>query len=239
MKNRTGKLYLRIAVLLAAIIVPATVFGQDADKQARVAAFKQAVQKSLAGLRKYEWIETTTVSFKGEVKSQKQNRCYYGADGKIQKVPIAEAAPPQEQSGRRGPIRNKIIEKKKEEMTDYMKQAVALVHQYVPPDPALIQYSKDVKKVSVEPIEPNRTLRVSFRDFIKMGDLFSGTLNVQSNAILNLNISTWVESEKDVVTVAVSFSQLPDGTSYTNRSVLDAKSKNIKVVVENSGHRPL
>lgn len=241
MTNRNESLKLRSALLLAVLLIPASAFGQGSEQEQRVATFKQAVQQSMAGLRKYEWIETTTVSLKGEVKSQKQNRCYYGADGRIQKVPIGEAAPPQEQpSGRRGGrIKGRIIAKKTGEMTDYMKQAVSLVHQYVPPDPALIAYSKDTNKVAVDPIEPNRVVRVSFRDFIKAGDLLAATLNLQSNAILDVNVSTWLESQKDGITLAVGFSQLPDGTSYSSRSILDAKSKQIKVVVENSGHRPL
>lgn len=241
MTNRNESLKLRSALLLAALLIPASAFGQGSEQEQRVATFKQAVQQSMAGLRKYEWIETTTVSLKGEVKSQKQNRCYYGADGRIQKVPIGEAAPPQEQpSGRRGGrIKGRIIAKKTGEMTDYMKQAVSLVHQYVPPDPALIAYSKDNNKVAVDPIEPNRVVRVSFRDFIKAGDLLAATLNLQSNAILDVNVATWLESQKDGITLAVGFSQLPDGTSYSSRSILDAKSKQIKVVVENSGHRPL
>ncbi len=40
-------------------------------------------------LAQYQWIETTVISLKGEEKSRKQNQCYYGADGKVQKVPVA------------------------------------------------------------------------------------------------------------------------------------------------------
>lgn len=242
MQNQIRKSKPRIAACMAVILIAVTIMAQETEQQKRVAAFKQAVHQSMAGLRKYEWIETTTVMLKGEVKSQKQNRCYYGADGKIQKVPVGEAdSPPQEQpTGRRGGrLKGRIIAKKKGEMTDYMKQAVDLVHQYVPPDPALIQYSKDVKKVAVESVDPNRVVRVSFHDFIKAGDLLSATLSIQPNAILDVNVSTWLESQTDGITLVVGFSQLPDGTSYSSRTTLDAKSKNIKVVVENSGHRPL
>lgn len=242
MQSQIRKSKLRIATCLAVTLIAVTIMAQETEQQKRVAAFKQAVQQSMAGLRKYEWIETTTVMLKGEVKSQKQNRCYYGSDGKIQKVAVGEAdSPPQEQSkGRRGGrLKGRIIAKKKEEMTDYMKQAVDLVHQYIPPDPALIQYSKDAKKVVVESVDPNRVVRVSFHDFIKAGDLLSATLSIQPNAILDVNVSTWLESHTDGITLVVSFSQLPDGTSYSSRTTLDAKSKNIKVVVENSGHRPL
>ena len=59
----------------------------------------------------------------------------------------------------------------------------------------------------------------------------------QSNAILAVNVSTWLESQKDGITLAVGFSKLHDGTSYASRTILDARSKDIKVVVENSGHR--
>jgi len=241
MLNQYKRLKLRAALIIAVFVIPAAGFAQVSEQEQRVAAFKRAVQQSMAGLHKYEWIETTTVSLKGEVKSQKINRCYYGADGRIQKVPMGEASPPQEQSSgrRRGRIKSRIIAKKTGEMTDYMKQAVSLVHQYVPPDPALIAYSKDAKRMAVEPVEPNRVIRVSFHDFIKAGDLLSGTLNVQANAILEINVSTWLESQQDGITLAVGFTQLPDGTSYTSRTVLNAPSKHIQVVVENSGHRPL
>ena len=36
-----------------------------------------------------------------------------------------------------------------------------------------------------------------------------------------------------------SFATLSDGTSYTAQTTLDAKAKNVRVVTENSGHRPV
>ena len=52
---------------------------------------KQWLQASQAQLRAYEWIETTVVAKGGEEKSRSQNRCYYGVDGKLQKVPVASS----------------------------------------------------------------------------------------------------------------------------------------------------
>jgi hypothetical protein len=54
-----------------------------AAKKDHAAAVKESLQKSLAALRQYQWVETTTVSMKGEEKSRTQNNCYYGADGKV------------------------------------------------------------------------------------------------------------------------------------------------------------
>src|ERR1044071_7460717 len=59
--------------------------------QERAAALKQSMQESQAKLRQYEWTETTVVSLKGEEKARTQKRCYYGADGKVQKVPMGDA----------------------------------------------------------------------------------------------------------------------------------------------------
>src|SRR4029450_10334300 len=69
--------------------------------QERVAALKQSMQESQTKIRRYEWIETTIISLKGEEKGRTQKRCYYGADGKLQKLPIedAPAAQPPPASG--------------------------------------------------------------------------------------------------------------------------------------------
>ena len=178
---------------------------------------------------------------KGEVKSVKQNAVYYGADGKTQKTPMGEpAAAPQEQSsGRRGRLKAKVVANKKEELTEYMKAAVDLIGQYVPPNPDLIKYSKETNNIKVEQVEPNKVIRLSFPSFIKKGDLLSATLNLVSNSIVDVNISSYLESEKDKITLSVVFNQLGDGTSYTGKTTLTAPAKGVVVVVENSGYRPL
>ena len=58
-----------------------------------VAGLKQNLAESQKRLRQYEWIETTAISLKGEEKSRKQQRVYYGADGTLTKVPMGRAAP--------------------------------------------------------------------------------------------------------------------------------------------------
>ena len=198
---------------------------------------RQSLAQNKVRLSRYQWIETTTVSYKGDVKSVKQKSCYYGADGKIQKVDITPPAPPEQPSGRR--LKQKIVANKKEEMTDYMQQAVALIGLYVPPDPGLIQYSKETNNIKVTPPDQNGVVRINIPNFLKSGDLLSGGLNAMNNSITDINVSTYVDSANDVVTLAVTFSQLNDGTSYAGRSVLNAPSKNINVLVETSGYRPL
>ncbi len=132
-----------------------------------------------------------------------------------------------------------MVAKKKGEMTDYMNQAVALVGQYIPPDPGLIQYSKETNNIQVSSPDAQGVVSIDIPNFIKSGDMLAGMLNLAENNIVSININTHLDSDKDVITLAVTFSQLGDGTSYAGRSVLDAPSKQISVLVENSGYSPV
>jgi hypothetical protein len=123
-------------------------------------------------------------------------------------------------------------------MQEYMEQAVALIHKYAPPDPALIQKAKDAGRMQVQPGQAGM-VRAAFKDFVQPADAL--TIDVDAKALLlsALTISTYLEKKEEAVTLDVRFGTLADGTGYAARTTLDAKEKNIRVVVENTGHRPL
>src|SRR5262245_47607837 len=124
-----------LSTVLAILSLALPVFAQQPSAAERAAMLKATLAASQVVLRQYEWIETTVVSLKDEEKSRKQERCFYGADGKVTKVLLTQPAPEAKKRGLRG----RIAEAKKEELTDYMKEAVALARQYVPPDHNRIQ----------------------------------------------------------------------------------------------------
>jgi hypothetical protein len=200
--------------------------------QERVVALKASLAASQAILKQYEWMETTVVSLKGEEKSRQMNRCYHGADGKVQKVPVT-APPPEEK--KRG-LRGKIAESKKEEMADYMKEAVALVKQYVPPDQAKIQAAKDAGKASLTPL-PGQRVRLTFASYLKAGDSLALDVDLASNRPVEAKVSTYLDSQKEPVLLDVRFSTLDNNATYASVSTLEAKAKNLTVKVENSGYR--
>ena len=134
-------------------------------------------------------------------------------------------------------MRGKIIENKKEELTEYMQQAVGLVKLYVPPDPAKIQASKDAGKVSLDMLEPGKRIRLNFRDYLKPGDTLSVEVDIVGNRVLALKVSTYLETDKDHVSLDVRFATLPDATSYAAQTSLNAPAKNVAVNVTSSGHR--
>ncbi len=87
-----------IAIGIVAALMPGAAQTPPSPDQL-VAALKQNLAESQKKLRQYEWIETTAISLKGEEKSRKQQRVYYGADGKLTKVPMGEPKPAAEPSG--------------------------------------------------------------------------------------------------------------------------------------------
>jgi hypothetical protein len=127
-------------VLLAALALAQPAMAQaQSGLQEKLAAAKQAAAQSQQALRSYSWLEKTELSLKGEVKNEKVDMCRYGPDGKVQKTPAVEPPPPQKKRGLKG----KIIAKKTGEMKEELEAAVALVQQYVPPQPDLMHVKKD------------------------------------------------------------------------------------------------
>lgn len=220
-----------LTLCLAALALPG--LAQQPSAAERAALLKATMAASQAVLKQYEWIETTAVSLKGEEKSRKQERCYYGADGGVQKVEVTSTPEPATKRGLRG----KIAENKKEELTDYMKSAVALVKTYVPPSPAKIQSAKDAGKVSIDLLEPGKRARLNFRDYEKPGDNLGVEVDLANNRPLSLKVATYLEDAKDAVILDVRMGQLNDGTTYPADVTLDAKTKNLAVTVKNSGYR--
>jgi hypothetical protein len=233
-----------LGLAAAGLASHASATQDKATPEQRLAAFKTSLAENQKRLRGYEWVETTIISLKGEEKSRKQQRCYYGADGKVQKIAMGEKPAAKEASGgggggRRGGgrVKKQIVENKVEDIQDYMEAAAALIHQYVPPQAELVQKAKDAGKMAVNSVDAGK-VRLEFKDYVVPGDRFTIDLNAAANSIAAVNVNTYLEEPEDVVSLDVRFAALPDATSYPAQTTLDAKAQNIRVVIQNSGHRP-
>src|SRR5271169_1587385 len=96
--------------------------GGSPELQQKLAALKQSAAENKQRLHQYQWVETMQVTYKGDAKPPSQKLCSYGANGQIQKVPIGQPQQQQEQSGRRGKLKEHVVEKKTDELKDYMEQ---------------------------------------------------------------------------------------------------------------------
>jgi len=231
-KGRWFSVHLCLVLVSVALLFCSIATGQTPAPKERVEAIKSSFQQSQALLRKYEWIETQVVSYKGEEKSRKQSRCYYGVDGQLQKVEenVTKADTP-------GGLRGRAAKNKKEDITDYLQQAVATIKQYVPPDPALIQKSFESGHSAIFPNPQTKATAISFSSYLKPNDNLLFQIDMANNRISGVQIQTYIESPEDAVTLNVSYSTFPDGTIYPAQTTLNAPAKNVTVTIQNTGYR--
>lgn len=222
--------------LMVMVLLLAGVAALAAPVDDRVEALKTSLKTGLAQQRSYEWIETTAVSIKGEEKKRTENRCYYGADGKLEKVPVeTDAAAGKTPHG----IRGKAVENKKEEIGDTAKAASALMHQYVPLDPARVQAAKDAGKISVSAPDPSGQVQVKISDYLKPGDSVTVSVDAAKNTLLGIAVNSYMKDAADTVTMKSTLAALGDGTVYPATVTMDIKSENLTVAIENSGYKKL
>ena len=201
--------------------------------QEKLAAAKQTAAQSKQALLSYTWIEKTELSFKGEVKNTKIDSCSYGADGKVQKTVVQEPPP----AGKKPGLRGKVIEKKKGEMQEELQAAMALVQQYVPPDPGLIQVVIGAGKASLSQQGPEM-VALKFPDYLKAGDALTLTLDSAFKAMRQIDVSTFMDDPTKPVTLKVKMAPLPDA-SYPASVTLSIPASSIEVRVTNSNYQKL
>ena len=174
------------------------------------------------------------LSLKGEVKNTTVNSCRYGADGKVVKTAVVEPPPPEKKRGLKG----KVIAKKTGEMKADLEAAVALVHQYVPPDPGMMQVVMNTGTASLSQGGPG-VLVLKFPGYVKPGDSLSLTFDSAVKALRKIDVSSYSDSPENPVTLSVSLQSLPGGPNYPGSVVLGMPKSQIEVRITNSSYQKL
>ena len=208
------------------------IFAQE-EVQELITTVKKNLAESKERIKQYEWLETTTTLLKGEQKSVKQNQCYYSVDGKLTKVETGAGT----QAKTKGGIRGKIAANKKEDMADYVREAIAKIHTYLPPDAAKLQQIYGMGKSTIQVLEPGKKFKISFPDYNEKGDMLSVSVDKPNQKLMSLDVSTYVDDPDKKIVFNVTYNELPDGTQYESSTTLDAQAKNLKIVIVNSGYK--
>jgi hypothetical protein len=230
MTRRTWGPVCAAAALVLAAGMPAGAQGL----QEKLAAAKQNAAQNQQALRSYGWIEKVELSLKGEVKNTTVNSCRYGPDGKVQKTAVVEPPPPEKKRGLRG----KVIEKKKGEMKAELEAATALVHQYVPPDPGMMQVVMNAGTASLAQAGPG-VLVLTLPGYVKPGDSLALTFDAAVKSLRQIDVATYLDSRESPVTLRVALQSLPDGLRYPGSVVLGMPASKIEVRITNSNYQKL
>ena len=207
--------------------------AQNVELEQKLAAVKQAAAENKQRLQQYQWTETTQLTLKGDPKPSSEKLCQYGPDGQVQKTPIGP--PPQQPSG--GRLKQRVIEKKKGELQEYMEEVKGVLSMYVPPESQRMQQAFQAGKMSLNPA--GGVVNLIFTDYAQPGDRMTLTFDTATKKIVSLNVNTYMGQAKDAVTLQVQMASLPDGTNYAERTVLNASAKQLVVTTTNSNYQKL
>jgi hypothetical protein len=218
-------------VTVAAFVATVPAPAQNSDLQQRLSVVKQSIAANQQQLHQYQWVETTQLTLKGDAKPPRQSLCQYGPDGTVQKTPMGP--PPEPPSGRR--VKQRIIEKKTEEMQQYMGQVKSLLGMYVPPDPQKMGQAYQAGKVSLNPAGGG--VNLVFTDYAQPGDQMTLFFDTAARKVGSVSVNTYMDDPKDRVTLMVQMASLPDGTNYAQQTALDATAKQLQVTTTNSSYQ--
>jgi len=242
MKNVTAQMF-RSAVLIALVLLIGSLFNhpvnaQNPELQQRVAELKENMAKNKQLLAQYTWVEQVTISLKGEQKKQEHFQVRLGPDGKPQKTSLDP--PDQPSGGREGRLKERIIEKKKEEYGDYADQMKALAQQYVPPDKDLIQQAYAQGNISMSPSAgaPNQ-IQLIVKNYVKQGDSMTLVIDKAQKQLLSVQIASWLNDPKDAMNLTVQFTGMPGGPNHVSSVVMDGVSKQLNIATQNSNYQHL
>jgi len=222
----------RAAVMTLALLTASPIGAQDL--QQKLAAAKESAARNQQALRSYSWLEKTEIRLKGELKSTKVDTCRYGPDGKVQKTPVVEPPPPQKQRGLKG----KIVEKKTGEMKEEMESAVALVQQYVPPAPDMMQVVMNAGTASLAQAGPGLAA-LKFPGYAKKGDALTLTFESAMKSLRQVEVNTWLDEPENAVNLKVTMQSMPDGLSYPGNIVFALPKRQIEVRIAKSNYQKL
>jgi len=223
-----------LGIALAAVALLAISPVRAQDLQQKLAAAKQAAALNQKALRSYSWLEKTELSLKGEVKNTKVDMCRYGPDGEVQKTAVVEPAPAQKKRGLRG----KIVAKKTGEMKEELEAAVALVQQYVPPSPDLMQLVMNAGTASLSQAGPGFAA-LKFPGYLKKGDALTLTFESAVKTLHQVEVSTWLDEPESAVSLKVTMLSMPDGVSYPGNIVFELPKRQLVVKITKSNYQKI
>jgi len=149
----------------------------------------------------------------------------------VEKYPMG---PQQQPSG--GKLKQRMIEKKKAEMQDYLGEVKSLLALYVPPNPQKIQQAAQAHNVSLSRDAAAGLVNLTFKNYAQPGDQTVIAFDSATKKIANINVNTYMGEAKDAVTLEVSFSTLPDGTNFAEKTVLNVTAKQMVITTINTNY---
>jgi hypothetical protein len=220
MKN----LYVRRGTKLgiAILLITAVAFSAQMDQR-----FAQAQQQNAQTLRQYTWKSRTEVRKGGETRNVQLALMRYDSYGTLQKTTISST--PQQQLPTRG-IRRLIAEKKKENFMETLDSLGGLAKSYSELPPDAMQRFMATAMVTPEMSQQQKLFRITGSNVLQPGDSMTVWVDAVTRKQRRVEIQT--NLERKPVRIVSDFQDLPNGPTYSARSVVDYPSEELTLITE-------
>lgn len=183
-------------------------------------------------LKQYTYLQKTEVFLKGEARSTKVDQVHYDSSGQKVVVPVSSTPSAEgQQGGGGGRLRQRVVEKKKDEMKDYIERLVGLMGQYLPPNGDRIKAA--MPRAQITPPSGGEA-KIALPDYLKQGDTMTLSIEPATKALSKILINSSLD--EDPVKFTIDFAKLPDGTNYPSMTSIQSPSKELEIRVTTSDY---
>jgi hypothetical protein len=224
MNSRTSSRYSMLVFLILTAALASQAYAQMGGGE-----FAATMAENSKKLKQYTYTQKTQVYFKGELRTTKMSQVHFDpTTGEKVVVPMdmGDAAQQPEQ-GRGGRLRERIVEKKRDEMKEYVERLVGLMHQYLPPNPDRIKAA--VPRAQMTPPAGGGDAKIALSDYLKPGDTVTFSMNPQAKKLDQIAINSSLDS--DPVFFIVDFARLADDTNYPSMTNIKSEAKGLEIRV--------
>jgi hypothetical protein len=229
MNARTSSRYFMFLFLILTAALASQAYAQMGGGE-----FAATIAENSKKLKQYTYTQKTQVYFKGELRTTKMSQVHFDpTTGEKVVVPMdmGDAAQQPEQ-GRGGRLRERIVEKKRDEMKEYVERLVGLMHQYLPPNPDRIKAA--MPRAQMTPPAGGGDAKIALSDYLKPGDTVTFSMNLQAKKLDQIAINSSLDS--DPVSFIVDFARLADDTNYPSMTNIKSEAKGLEIRVTTSDY---
>jgi hypothetical protein len=212
-----------------------TAIAQSQQMEQKLMAIKEAQAANKQKLAQYTWRETETIAIKGDVKDTKTYLVQL-VNGQQQKTLVNDQNAGSG-GGRRGRVKEHVIEKKTEEYQEYGQSIGALAKQYTTPNPEAMMQAKQAGNISLQP--GASTVSLVIKNYVKQGDSMTMTISEQTHSPVSVQVNSYLNDPNDAVTISAQFAQLPDGANHVATTTINGVSKQLTVNEQNSNYQKM
>lgn len=199
-----------------------------------------AIQANAQALKAFVWQQRMQLQLKGETKKVTLTQMNYDVNGNLQKTQLSEEpAPGSSQAssggGRRGRLKEKIVEKKTGEFKDMMQDIAALVKSYTEIPHDQLQAALKQAAFSQGQGDMDGSIQIKMSGVIQPGD--SLTLWIDKTAMLFRRVVIATTYEQNPVTATANYAMLPSGQVYMAQAILNYPKKEVVVEIDNLNYQ--